>query len=445
MGNQTMTGNLLPARRATCVLAGLAAWATLGLIGPSFAAADDWPRWRGPRGNGVSDEQGLPVTWSATENVRWRTEIPGHGSSSPIVCGGRVYVTSAFDGGARRALLCLDRERGNLHWTCEVEDDWPEITSSLTGHAAATAATDGKHLVAFFGNAGAIGCDTEGRLLWRKDLGDFESELGFASSPVIHQGWVFLLCDHDGDRFRSFDSYLIALDVKTGETRWKTNRKELYRSWSTPIVVPVENDRARDKTHGANRLRPAEELVVAGQDALRGYDPTTGEELWRVDGLTAWVAPSPVFGRGFIFAASGKDGPTLAVRPGGRGDVTETHVVWSERRGAPYVSSPLLYGDYLYVANELGVVTCRRMATGEIAWQRRLEGKFLASPVAADGKVYLAAESGTMYVLAAGPAFRVLTENTLGEDILASPAIADGCLFVRTQRHLYCLRATAAD
>ncbi len=450
---ETLAVRLVP-RRVQMLLIGATAWTLISLAWGSLGSADDWPRWRGPQGNGVSSEIGLPQTWSTIKNVRWCAEIPGQGSSSPVICQRRLYLTSASDGGTRRTLHCLDCKNGSTLWTYEIEDDWPEITSSLTGHAAATVATDGKHVVAFFGNAGAIACDTEGRLLWRKDLGDFESELGLASSPVIHRDQVLLVCDHDGDRFGSFDSFLIALDVATGQTRWKTLRQGLYRSWSTPLVIPVGPDCASAKlpdgvqTHRAadtKQVPSREELIVAGQDALRAYDPVTGAELWRVEGLTGWVAPSPVFGQGLIFAASGKDGPTLAVRPGGRGDVTETHVVWSERRGAPYVSSPLLYGDYLYVANELGVVTCRRAETGEIAWQRRLEGKFLASPIAADGKVYLAAESGTVYVLSAGPEFRLLAENSLDEEILASPAIADGCLYVRTQRRLYCFQNVTSE
>jgi outer membrane protein assembly factor BamB len=404
---------------------------SLLLLQALVAQADDWPRWRGPAGNGVSSEKGLPVTWGPTENIRWKAAIPGQGSSSPIVCGDRIFLTASHDQGARRVLVCLDRATGQTTWTYEIQDDWPEITSALTGHAAATPATNGECVVAFFGNAGVVCCSMQGQLLWRTDLDDFESELGLASSPVIYQDMVILVCDHDGDRFNSFDSFLIALDLKTGETRWKTERRGLFRSWSTPILVPAP---VRD-----NENAESLELIVAGQDKLRAYDPNTGKELWTAEGLTGWVAPSPVFADGLIFAASGKDGLTLAVRPGGRGDVTDTHVVWSERRGAPYVSSPVYYENFVYIANELGVVTCRKSATGEIAWQKRLEGKFFASPIAGDGKVYLPADSGRVYVIAASPSFELLAENNLGEELLASPAVAHGCLFLRTASHLYCV------
>jgi outer membrane protein assembly factor BamB len=403
---------------------GAAAWIVFA-ASCALSGADDWPRFRGRDGSAVSEEAPLPSNWSKDKNVQWSIEVPGEGSSSPIVCGDRIILTTALEGGAKRAILCFDRHSGRSLWTCEVEDDWPEITSALTGYAAATPATDGKHVLAFFGSAGAVCCDLDGRLVWRKDLGDFETELGIASSPVIHKETAILVCDHDGDRFNSFDSYLIALDLKTGQTRWKTERPGLHRSWSTPIVVPGGDGKS--------------ELIVAGENELRGYDPVSGAQLWSVSGLTSWVAPSPVFGHGLIFVASGKDGPTMAVRPGGRGDVTETHVLWSERRGAPYVGSPLLYRGQLYTATEGGVVTCRDPRTGEVAWQRRLEGRFFASPSAGDGKIYLAADSGKMFVLAAGDDFELTAENDLGEEILASPVLVDGAIFLRMRRRLYCI------
>lgn len=396
-----------------------------------LAAADahplhggNWPRWRGPDGNAVSSEANLPVTWSTTENVCWKAAVPGEGSSSPIVWDDHVFVTSAFERGSRRAMFCYDRSTGRQRWTREITDADPEVASALTGHAAATPVTDGTRLVAAFGNAGVVCCDFDGKLLWHRRLGNFESELGLATSPILHDGSVLLVCDHDGNRFRSFDSFLIALDLKTGQTRWKTDRPDLYRSWSTPIVIPAGDRR---------------ELIVCAQDELRGYDPATGRPLWHVAGMTGWVTPSPVFGAGMIFATSGKDGPTLAIRPGGRGDVTGTHVVWSQPKGAPYVCSPLLYGDHLYVHNEQGILTCREARTGKELYRHRLEGKFTASAAAGDGKVYLVNEDGVTFVIKAGRAFELLARNPLDGDCLASPAISAGRFFLRTQRHLYCI------
>jgi outer membrane protein assembly factor BamB len=387
------------------------------------ASAEDWPRWRGPDGNAVSCDGGLPAEWGADKNIAWRTELPGEGVSSPIVCGERIFLTAAFDNGMRRAVICLDRDTGRIVWTRETADDDPEVSSALTGHAASTPATDGRHVVAALGNAGVVCYSNAGERLWHRDFGEFESELGLASSPVIAADRVFLVCDHDGDRFRTFDSFLIALALDSGETIWKTDRPGLYRSWSTPILIPAPGVRG--------------ELIVNAQDHLRAYDPASGAELWRVGGMTGWVTPSPVFADGLIFACSGRDGPTMAVRPGGRGDVTDSHVVWSGQRGAPYVCSPVAYGGRLYVLNEQGILSCYDAASGNQHYRERLEGKFVASPVAGDGKLYFTNDRGTTYVVCAGSKFELLAQNSLDEDCLASPAISDGSIFLRTAKALY--------
>jgi outer membrane protein assembly factor BamB len=369
------------------------------------------------------------VEWDTRRNVAWRTEVPGEGYSSPIVWQDRVFVTSAFDDGMRRAVHCLERRDGKLLWSRELADEDPEIASSMTGHAASTPVTDGRRVVAFFGRAGVIAYDLQGNRLWHRSLGRFESELGLASSPILHGGRVILVCDHDGDRFRSFDSYLIALDAETGETVWKTDRRGLFRSWSTPIVVP----------RGADG---PSELVVNAQDQLRGYDPASGKLLWQVDGMTGWVTPSPVFGQGLIFAASGRDGPVMAVRPGGSGDATATHIAW-QHPGGPYVTSPVLYREHLYLCNEQGILSCYAAATGELAYRRRLDGKFFSSPVAGDGKLYVTNDAGQTTVVAAGPQFTQLAQNALEDYCITSPAIAHRSLFLRTKGHLYCIQQPA--
>jgi outer membrane protein assembly factor BamB len=389
--------------------------------GCAGSGSENWPRWRGPGGTGVSGESSLPLAWSATEGLAWKTALPGEGSSSPVIWGEDLFLTASLDEGSRRLLLCFDRSTGRLRWQREVRDANPERASALTGHAAATPATDGRRVVVFHGNAGAAAYDLEGNLLWRWTPGEFDSELGLASSPVLHGGRVFLVCDHDGDRFRSFDSFLIALDAATGRPLWKTDRPGLGRSWSTPIVVPSGG---------------TEELIVSGQDELRAYDPETGVLLWKARGTTGWVTPSPVFGKGLIIAVSGKDGPTLAVRAGGRGDVTESRVAWREEHGGPYVCSPLLYGDYVYIHDEDGRLTCREAASGRVAYRTRLAGRFIASAAAGDGRIYLTNTAGTTFVVAAGPTFTLLAENPLDEEVLASPALSHGALFLRTRSHL---------
>jgi outer membrane protein assembly factor BamB len=367
------------------------------------AAPADWPRWRGPDGNGVADGAPLPVAWT----VAWKTAVPGEGSSSPIVSGDAVFLTSAKESGGRRILHCFDRRSGASRWSREIEDKNPERASALTGHAAATPVTDGERVVASFGNAGVMCTTTSGRLLWHERLGEFDSELGLASSPILHRGLVLLVCDHDGD------SYLLALDVATGKPVWKTPRPGLGRSWSTPILV-------------------GNELIVSAQDDVKAYDPLTGKALWSLAATSGWVAPSPVSGGGRIFVVSGKDGPVVALNREGR-------VVWKEDRGGPYVGSPVYYDGLLYFVDDSSRLVCREGATGTVVYRERLAGKFTSSPVAGDGKIYLTNEEGTTTVVKAGPAFVVLAENRLGEEVLASPAISGGELLIRTRSHLWCL------
>ncbi|MFN4258357.1 MAG: PQQ-binding-like beta-propeller repeat protein [Gemmataceae bacterium] len=393
-------------------------------LAPNRLHAEDWPRWRGPDGNAVSSLSPLPTRWGQNENILWKTAIPGEGSSSPIVWGDSLFLTSALDDGERRLVHCLDRDSGQIRWSRAIVDKNPERTSAMTGHAASTPATDGQRVIAFFGNAGVVCYDFAGKQLWHRRLGEFDTELGLASSPVLDRDRVILVCDHDGTRFTSFDSYLIALDFATGKEAWKTERRGLERSWSTPILAPAT---------GGKR-----ELIVSGQDYVRAYDPETGRQLWQVAGTTGWVTPSPVFGHGLIFVTSGKDGPTLAVRPGGRGEV---QAVWQHPRGGAYVCSPLLYADHLYVIHEMGFLTCWEARTGKHLYRERLPGKFTASPVAGDGKIYVTNEAGVTYVLAAGPNFMMLARNVLDEYTLASPAIAHGQLFLRTEKHVHAISA----
>ena len=390
------------------------------------ARAEDWPRWRGPHGNAVSDETPLPVKWGPNRNVEWKASVEGEGFSSPIIAGDCVFLTSSLDYGARRLTHCLNRSNGRLRWTREIEDDDPEVASSMTGHAAATPAAAAGKVVAMFGRAGLVCYDEQGQKLWHVRLGRFESELGLASSPVIDGQRVFVVCDHDGDRFNSFDSYVLAVNLADGATLWKTERRDLYRSWSTPIVVPFGQSR---------------QLLVNAQDELRAYDPNTGELIWSLGGMTGWVTPSPVFGRGLIFATSGKSGPVMAVAPIGKDKAASFKPAWSVPSGGPYVCSPLLYGKYLYVHNEAGVLTCHSAADGKIIYRQRLAGKFTASGAAGDGKMYFTNQEGTTYVVRAGAEFELLAENRLDEYTLASPAISGGRLFLRTQADLILYRA----
>ena len=394
------------------------------IVASAACRAEDWPRWRGPEGNAVSSESPLPVDWGPTTNIAWKAAIPGVGFSSPIIAGDCVFVTSSLENGARRLTHCLDRRDGRLLWTREIADDDPEVASSMTGHAAATpAAADGK-IVAMFGRAGLVCYDNVGQRLWHVKLGQFESELGLASSPIIDGDRVFAVCDHDGDRFSSFDSFLLAVKLSDGSELWRIARRDLYRSWSTPLLASFDGSR---------------QLIVNAQDELRAYDAASGKVLWRFSGMTGWVTPSPVVGGGVIFATSGKNGPVVAVKPIRDGKGWSVRTIWQVESGGPYVCSPVVYQDRLYVHNEAGVLTCYQAADGRLAYRRRLEGKFTASSVAGDGKVFLTNEEGTTYVVRAGAEFGLLATNCLAEYTLASPAISGGRLFLRTEQHLYCI------
>jgi outer membrane protein assembly factor BamB len=395
----------------------------------SNLAAENWPRFRGPNGGAVADKVALPLHWDANQNIRWKAAIPGEGFSSPIVWQDKVFLTAASPSGQERMVHCIDRETGKLLWSQSIHHGNPERTSAMTGHAAATPTTDGEHVVAAFGNAGIVCYDLAGKLLWRQSLGEFDTELGLASSPIIVGHRVILVCDHDGDRFTSFDSFLVALDVTSGKPLWKSERRGLTRSWSTPIVVPGNDGK--------------KELIVSAQDHVRAYDPDTGLQLWHVAGTTGWVAPSPVFGNGAVYVVSGKNGPVAAIRPGGAGDVTATHVAWRHETGGAYVCSPILYGDLLYAHTEQGVLTCYDARTGAIRYQQRLDGKFTASPVAGDGRIYCTNEDGNTYTIKAGPRYELLARNALEEYCLASPALVDGQLLMRTEKHLYCIEERA--
>ena len=401
---------------------------TFGLS-PALATAHepasfDWPAWRGPRGDGVADGFDLPTRWDGQTNIAWKTPIDGVGYSSPIVVGEHVFLTTADSWGAWRGVVCLDLRTGQERWRRTIADDDPEVASSMTSHAAATPASDGRRVVAAFGRAGIVCYDLSGMLLWHRSLGRFESELGLASSPVIADGVVYLVCDHDGDGYRSFDSYLLALDVVTGGELWRTPRNGLYRSWSTPLVL--------GKT-----------LVVSAQDEVRGYDRRSGRVAWSVAGNDGWVAPSPVFAHELIFASSGRAGPLVAIGAAGgldRDGGELAAIAWQAPTGGAYVCSPIVYGDYLYVHDESGVLSCYHAATGKREYRRRLEGKFYASAVAGDGRLYFLNDAGETHVVRAGPRFELLATNPLGEYALATPAACGGGLLLRTREHLYCAR-----
>lgn len=402
----------------------LAAGAEVRMIEPDGKGSEYWPRWRGPSGQGLVEGDGYVESWSATENVLWKVEVPGEGNSSPIVWGDRIFLTTAHDDGKRRSVLCFRRSDGKQLWETFAPDAAPEFAHPKNGRASSTPTTDGKRVYAYLGNHGLLAVDFEGKVVWHRELGPFMAFHGTASSPLLYEDRVILGQDHGGKG----GSFIAAFDAASGEQLWRT-RRSAQVGWSTPVAI-----RAGDR----------DEIVHSGQQRVIAYDPDSGEELWKASGNTYETIPTPVVGHGMIFCSSGRAGPTLAVRPGGSGDVTGTHVAWKAAKGSPFVPSPLLHGDYLYMVNDMSsVATCYEAKTGEVRWQGRLgeaarEG-FSASPVALQGKLFFTNDQGQTFVLKAGPEFELLHVNELGERVLASPALVDGVWYVRGADHLWAL------
>jgi outer membrane protein assembly factor BamB len=427
---------------------------------PCLAHAQDWPSFRGRNASGVADGQRAPERWDAARgvNVAWKTPIPGLGHGSPIVWGRRLFVATAISSDPQAIfkpgldgsvdyrtdvspqewrVYCLDTRTGKILWVRLAHAGTPRIKRHpKSSHASATPATDGRHLVVFFGSEGLFCYDLDGRLLWKKDLGVIhagkhdnpEYQWGTASSPVIHDGLAIVLCDGVQD------SFIAAYDLRDGREAWRTPR-DAHPSWSTPTIV-----------QGAS----GPELVTNAAPYIRAYDPKTGCELWKLGPNSTNTTPTPVAGEGMVFVTSGYRPikPIYAVRAGGRGDlslaegsVSSKHVAWSTLRDGPYMATPLLYRGYLYTVSFNGVLACYRASSGESMYQVRVEaGAFSASPIAADGRIYVTGEDGAVFVVRAGPRYELLHRNTLGEVALATPAISDGMILIRTQRHVLGIR-----
>ena len=395
--------------------------AEVRMVGVEGEGAKYWPVWRGPSGQGLVTGT-YTDTWSATENVVWKKPVPGRGNSSPIVWGDRIFLTTAHEDGRRVSLIAFRRSDGTQLWEAFAPDGRTGRAHRKNGHASATPSTDGTLIYASFGSRGLAAFDFNGKLVWHKDLGDVDNYHGAAGSPLLYRNRVILYQDFDAG------SFVAAFDAKTGKELWRTPRRARV-GWGTPVAVRV-----------AGRV----EIVVSSQAAVTAYDPDTGKELWVCDGNSFEVIPTPVVGHGLVFASSGRVGPTLAIRPGGRGNVTRTHLAWTSPKGSPFVPSPIVYGNQLYTVNDMAsIVTSFEAATGKVLWQGRLgvaqrEG-FSASPVAVDGKVFFTNDQGETFVLRAGPTFELLRTNRIGETTLASPALVDGRWYIRTDRSLFAI------
>jgi outer membrane protein assembly factor BamB len=381
-----------------------------------------WPGWRGPSGQGLAKDAGYPDRWSDTENVLWRVEVPGSGNSSPIVWKDRIFLTTAQEGGRRLSLLSYHRGDGKLLWETPIPQDGVEQVHGKNGHASATPVTDGKLVYASFGTHGLFAFDFDGRIVWHREVGSLDNYHGTAGSPILYEDSVILYQDHRGP------SFVAAFDKNTGKKKWRTARSASV-GWGSPIVI---------------RAGARDELIVSSQQAVSSYDPNTGRLLWTATGNKFEVIPTPTVGQGLVFCSSGRSGSTLAIRPGGKGDVTETHIVWRSPKGAPFVPSTIVVGDQLYMVNDMqSVVTSLQAKTGELLFQGRLEEArregFSASPVAVGGKIFFTNDDGETFVLASGPKFQLLRINRLNARTLASPALVEGRWYFRTDRELICI------
>lgn len=450
----TSTGvnmRILSVRGAIC--AGAVLVLAISARAGSEKETENWPQWRGPASSGVAVSDSVPMEWSDTQNILWKTEIPGRGHSSPIVWGKHIFLTTAIEGeavpGAKAPVhlidgkpwshpqalgadhkntlkvLALDRDSGKVLWERTVyEGLMSDSRHRKASYASPTPVTDGKRVYAFFGTEGVFALDFQGHLKWKTTVGTITSvSVGIGTSPVLYKDLLILQCDSEDGA----DSFLVALNTRTGHEAWRVARK-VEISWATPILV---------------RTGARDELVTMGNQIIVAYDPATGKELWHSKGLESNAVPSPVAAHGLVYAPTGYPTKRLyAIRPGGEGDVSATHVAWTYDRGTAYVASPIVYGNYLYLVSDKGILTCLDAATGEVKYDDGrvpAPASFIASLLAVDGKILEFSEDGDTFVVQAGPKHEVLRTNSLKEPIYASPAIAAGRLFVRGEKHLYAI------
>ena len=419
--------------------------ASLFCLLASSVSAENWPGWRGPRGDGTSLEKNVPISWDGAEgrNVAWNVEIPGEGHASPTIWGDSIFLVSCLPESKERVLISLDRRTGQQLWQKTVVESPLESKHSLNSFASSTPTTDGKLVyVAFLkvdgrtvpapnvgkprpitpGEMVVAAYDFEGNQQWMTKPGEFISAHGFCSCPVIFEDLLIVNGDHDGD------SYVVALNRTTGDTVWKTPRRHKTRSYVTPIIREINGK---------------QQMVFSGSKCIVSLAPRTGKMLWNVEGPTEQYVASMVYDNEKFYMAAGF--PThhvMAVRPDGQGDVTDSHVAWHTQEVKCYVPSPVLVDKYLIVADDRGTANCFETTKGERLWQGRMGSHFSASLVTAGGLVYFQADDGTTRVVKPGPDMEIVSENELGERSYASPAISEGQLFIRGEKHLFCIGAT---
>ncbi len=393
------------------------------IVLPSPGAEKQWPCFRGPTGQGIVLDTNIPLKWSETENVLWRVKLPGRGNSSPVVWGGKLFVTAesetrpddapllAKDTAPDRLLMCFGTD-GKLLWQLTApRPEAHEVLYWKNTLASSTPVTDGERVIVFFGSSGLVCCDLDGKQLWHADLGTFPTMHGPAAAPVLYQNLVILIQDQTKGT-----SLCAAFDKRTGIKVWQRERAN-SAGWSNPVALKIGN---RD------------ELVFNGSKEVVSYDPLTGEELWRQEGTSIESIPMIAPGGGMLFSTSGRNGPIFALKPGGAATGSQPELIWRLEKSGPHVPSPAYVDGRLYLVNDTGIALCLDAASGDTLWQKRLRGKFSASPLVVDDKLLLISEEGTTYILKSGPEFDLIGENALNVTIYATPAVVGGRIYFRS-------------
>ena len=414
----------------------------------------NWPGWRGPGSQGISAEKDLPTEWSSTKNVAWKTPISGRGHSSPVVWENRIFLTTAIEGdvipGAKAVphmdegkpwrhpdsmggdrshafkVICLDRDTGKTLWErTAYEGKVYDDRHKRSAYASPTPTTDGHYVYAWFGSEGLYCYDFGGKLIWKQSLGGIATMgMGVGTSPVLYENLLILQCDEDAGE----KSFIVAVDKKTGKQIWKESRK-VQASWSTPVLA-----QAGGRT----------ELITNGNELIISYDPRTGKELWRSKGVESNAIHTPLVGNGMVYVTAGYPAKrVLAIKLGASGDITDSaSIAWKYEKGTAYVASPILYGDYLYLISDKGILTCLDAKTGQVKYEGGrvpVPASFMSSPVAFDGKILMSSEDGDTFVVKAGPVHEIVRTNSIGEPIHTTPALAGGKIFIRGEKNLYCI------
>jgi outer membrane protein assembly factor BamB len=387
---------------------------------------ENWPGWRGPRGDGSSLETNLPTHWNgpAKENILWTAEIPGRGYASPVVWDDRIFLAACREDRQDRVLLCLDRSQGRILWERTVVHAPLEPKHKLNSYASSTPATDGRLVYVTFLDVEKMlvaAYDFAGQRRWLVRPGEFHSRHGYCSSPVLFENLVIVNGDHDGE------AYLVALDRETGKTVWKTPRENKVRSYCTPII---------------RRIDGRTQMILSGSKCVASYDPHGGTRHWIIDGPTEQFVASLVYNGKLLFLTAGfPEHHILAIRPDGHGNVTDTHVVWRTKKGCSYVPSPIASADgkYFLVVSDEGIASCFEAQTGQRDWTQRLGSHYSGSLVTVDALVHFLSDDGVTTIVRPGKDFQQVAENRLGENCYSSPAISHGTIFIRAEKHLYAI------